>query len=80
MRRRRPSRVELVDRKHRLEGEINVLRGELRRLLKRGHDTAAVEHRLARAQQQHYRTRLEIDRTAPDTAVDQTPTREIPQD
>jgi hypothetical protein len=66
MRRRRPSRAELVERKHRLEGEINVLRSELRRRRGRGQPTADVERRLAQAQQQHLQTRLEIDRTAPD--------------
>lgn len=66
MRRRRTSRAELVERKHRLEGEINVLRSELRRLRSRGQDTADTERRLAQAQRRHYETRLEIDRTAPE--------------
>jgi hypothetical protein len=66
MRRKRPSRSELVERKHRLEGEINVLRSEMRRRRGRGQSTGDVERRLARAQQQHVQTRLEIDRTAPE--------------
>lgn len=65
-RRKRPSRAELIDRKHRLEGEINVLRSELRRRRHRGVDTSDVEHRLTQAQRHHHQTRLEIDRTAPD--------------
>ena len=54
MRRKRPSRTELVERKHRLEGEINTLRAELRRRMRLGEDTAAAENR------------LEIDRTPHD--------------
>ena len=65
-RRKRPSRTELVERKHQLEGEINVLRSELRRLRRSGQDTADVERRLTEAQRRHYETRLEIDRTSPD--------------
>ena len=61
-----PGRSELVERKHRLEGEINVLRSELRRCQGRGQNTADLERRLARAQQQHFQARLDIDRTAPD--------------
>lgn len=67
MRRKRPSRAQLVQRKHTFEGEINALRAELRRERMRGHDTTEVERRLARAQQHHYQTRLEIDRTARDS-------------
>lgn len=66
MRRKRPSRAELIERKHRLEGEINVLRAELRSRMQRGDDTAAIERRLTQAQRRHYETRLEIDRTGPD--------------
>jgi hypothetical protein len=66
IRRKRQSRASLIERKHRLEGEINVLRSELRRRQRRSHDTADVERRLAQAQQRHFQTRLEIDRTAPD--------------
>ncbi len=64
-RRRTPTRAQLVERKHRLEGEINVLRAELRRLTRRGADTAEIERRLGQAQQLHHQTRLEIDRTDP---------------
>lgn len=67
MRRKRSSRAQLVQRKHTLEGEINALRAELRRQRLRGDDTTKVERRLARAQQRHYQTRLEIDRTARDS-------------
>lgn len=65
-RRKRPGRTELVQRKHRLEGEINVLRSELRRRTGRGLDTADVERRLEQAQERHFQTRLEIDRTSSD--------------
>lgn len=61
--RRRPSsRTALIERKRRLEGEINVLGTELRRLQARGADTAALERRLASARERHYETRLQIDR------------------
>ena len=66
IRRKRPARGQLVERKHLLEGEIATLRAELRRRRRRNQDTADIERRLARAQQRHYQTRLEIDRTAPD--------------
>ncbi|MDH3428081.1 MAG: hypothetical protein OEM23_06555 [Gemmatimonadota bacterium] len=55
-----------MERKHRLEGEINLLRAELRRRRRRGQDTSDVEHRLAQTQARHHQTRLEIDRTAAD--------------
>ncbi len=64
MLRRRPGRAELIEQKRQLEGEINVLRGELRRLQARGADTAALEQRLASALQRHYETRLRIDRAS----------------
>lgn len=66
IRRRKPTRTELIERKHRLEGEINTLQAELRRQSMRGDDTALTESRLARARQRHYETRLEIDRASPD--------------
>lgn len=65
-RRRRQGRAELIDRKHRLEGEINVLRAELRRSQHAGENTDEIERRLTAAQQRHYETRLQIDRTSPD--------------
>lgn len=62
-RRRRPSRAELIERKHRLEGEINALTAEVRRQQRAGEATAELEASLARLRDRHYRTRLEIDRT-----------------
>lgn len=62
---RTPGRRELVERKHALEGEINGLRAELRTRRARNEDASDVEARLARLRDQHYRTRLEIDRTDP---------------
>ncbi len=63
LRRQPPGRAELVERKHRLEGEINTLVAEARRRRGRGEDPGDVERRLAQARQRHYQTRLEIDRT-----------------
>jgi hypothetical protein len=67
LRHRRPSRADLVERKRRLEGEINALRSELRRVHASGSDAAALEQRLAAIRQRHYETRLEIDRADPDS-------------
>lgn len=65
LRRRHPVKAELVERKHRLEGEINVLRGELRARRAQGRSTREIEAKLDRATSAHYRTRLEIDRAGP---------------
>lgn len=61
-RRRQAGRAGLIQRKKQLEGEINLLRSELRRRRARGDDVGAVTRRLERAQQQHYQSRLDIDR------------------
>ena len=45
---------------------MNICIQELRRCQERGQNTADLERRLARAQQQHFQARLDIDRTAPD--------------
>ena len=62
--RRKPTKAELVEKKHRLEGEINVLSAEVRRRRSRGESTAETERRLERARTLHYQTRLEIDRAS----------------
>mgnify|MGYP001811715292 FL=1 len=68
MRRKRrpgPTRAELVQQKYLLEGQINVVAAELKRLSRRGESTQSVEARLERLRSRHYQTRLEIDRTDP---------------
>lgn len=58
-------RTELIERKHRLEGEIAMLASEARSRRRRGEDTGEVDRRLARARERHYQTRLDIDRAEP---------------
>ena len=65
--RERPGRAELIERKHRLEGEIALLAAEARSTRRRGDDASDVERRLAAARAKHYQTRLEIDRAEPGT-------------
>ena len=68
MRRKRrasPTRAELVRQKYLLEGQINVVAAELKRLSRRGESTQSVEARLEKLHSRHYQTRLEIDRTDP---------------
>ena len=65
-RRREPTRAELIDRKHQLDGEIRMLAAEVKRLRARGVDTAAKEVRLRKLRSDHHATRLQIDRTAPE--------------
>ena len=67
IRRHRPTRTVLKERKRQLEGEINALVAEIRRLERRGEQTASAEARLGRLRDLHYRTRLEIDRADPST-------------
>jgi len=64
-RRPQPGRAELIDRKHRLEGEISMLAAEVRRLRTSGRPTGDVTPRLEKARSKHYQTRLEIDRADP---------------
>ena len=64
--RRGPSRAELVERKRQLEGTINVLAVELKERNARNEPTGTLEERLERLRNQHYQTRLQIDRTDPD--------------
>lgn len=54
-----------MERKHQLEGEINVLAAEVRRTGIRGAPTGDLQARLERLRDQHYRIRLQIDRTDP---------------
>ena len=65
--RERPGRTELIERKHRLEGEIAVLSSQARQIRSRGEDASDVERRLAQARERHYQTRLQIDRAEPGT-------------
>lgn len=58
-----PSREELIDRKHRLEGEIRMLAAEVKRRRRRGASVPELEQRLAAMRHQHHQTRLQIDRT-----------------
>ena len=57
----------MIDRKHRLAGEITMLSAEVRRLRARGQPSGAVERRLEQARNEHFRTRLEIDQAEPDS-------------
>ncbi len=63
-RRRKPSRQELIDRKHHLAGEIRALTAEVERRRKRGETVVDLERRLQTLRYQHHETRLRIDRTA----------------
>lgn len=67
-RRSQPGRAELIDLKHRLEGEIRVLAAELKRQRQRGAPLDDLEARLVRMRQRHHDTRLQIDRTGPDVS------------
>ena len=58
-----PTRAELIERKHQLEGQIRVLAAELKRRRARGLSTGSLEARLDRLRTRHYETRLQIDRT-----------------
>lgn len=60
-RRRQPGRQELIDRKHRIAGEITMLSAEVRRRHASGRPVGDREQQLAQLRSQHYRTRLEID-------------------
>lgn len=60
---RKKTRAQLIQRKHDLEGQIAGLRADLRRARRRGTDVARIEGELQRRQNEHYRIRLEIDRT-----------------
>lgn len=60
-----PTRAELIERKHQLEGHINVLASEVKRRRKNGEPVGDLEARLDHLRSRHYQTRLDIDRTAP---------------
>lgn len=59
----RPSRAELIDRKHRLQAEIDQLNGRIRAEEARGNDVGALRTRVERLRAEHMETRLRIDRT-----------------
>lgn len=61
-----PSRQQLIDRKHQLEGEIAALAAEVRRRRRRGVAVEDLETRLVTKRDRHHQTRLQIDRTAPE--------------
>lgn len=56
-------RQNLIDRKHTTMGEIRMLQREIENMRRRGADVAAQRSRLERLQSEHYRLRMEIDRT-----------------
>lgn len=58
-----PTRAELIDRKHRLQGEIDQLNRRIRAGNQRGENTASLQARVERLQHEHLETRLRIDRT-----------------
>lgn len=62
----RPTRAELIDRKHELQAEIEQLRRRIRAEGARGKDVEALQARLTRLQARHMETRLRIDRTPRD--------------
>ncbi|MCP4307691.1 MAG: hypothetical protein GY926_08235 [bacterium] len=62
-RRSKPTRQELIDLKHRLEGEIRALAADVQRRRNRGAPVDEMEARLATMRHQHHQTRLRIDRT-----------------
>lgn len=65
VRRKPKTRAELIERKHRLAGEIRSLEAERRQLAARNQPTGGVESRLDQLRNDHYRTRQEIDRADP---------------
>ncbi|MEM9564110.1 MAG: hypothetical protein AAGA93_15930 [Actinomycetota bacterium] len=65
-RRRRPSRGELIDRKHALEHEIRSLAADVRRRRSRNEPVADAEARLAGLRSRQYQIRLAIDRAEPE--------------
>jgi hypothetical protein len=62
-RRASPTRAELIERKHQLEGQINVLASELKRRSTQGEPTDSLETHLDQLRNRHHQTRLLIDRT-----------------
>jgi hypothetical protein len=64
-RRRAPTRAELIERKHDVEGQIAGLMADIGRRHHRGLDASDLEARLSRLRNEHYRTRLQIDQTDP---------------
>ena len=65
-RRRSPSRRELLNRKRRLQEEINEAVAEVRSLQSSQRPTAEAEARLAKLRDEFVRTRLAIDQAPPD--------------
>ncbi|MDH3301442.1 MAG: hypothetical protein OES24_13135 [Acidimicrobiia bacterium] len=60
---RRLSRAELIDRKHRLQGEIDQLNRRIRAGTRRGENVAPLQARVEQLRDEHHQTRLRIDRT-----------------
>lgn len=58
-----PTRAELIDRKHRLQGEIEQLNRRIRVGVQRGDDVSSLQARAERLRHEHHETRLRIDRT-----------------
>jgi hypothetical protein len=59
-------RQRLIDRKHATMSEVRMLQREIRSLEARGVDVGERHARLRKLQSEHYRLRLEIDRTRPE--------------
>lgn len=59
----RPTRAELIDRKHQLQAEIDQLNRRIQVEQARGKDVATLQAGLERLRAQHMETRLRIDRT-----------------
>ena len=56
-------RQRLIDRKHATMAEIRSLQSEISSHQRRGIDVSGQEGRLQQLQSEHYRLRIEIDRT-----------------
>lgn len=56
-------RQRLIDRKHATMGEIRMLQREITSLRRQGRDVRVQESRLRGLQSEHYRLRMEIDRS-----------------
>lgn len=58
-----PTRAELIDRKHRLQGEIEQLNRRIQAGNQRGENTGSLQARVEQLRHEHHQTRLRIDRT-----------------
>ena len=58
-----PTRAELIDQKHRLQGEIEQLNRQIRAGIQQGRDVGSLQASVERLRHEHHQTRLRIDRT-----------------